>query len=239
LTNILNAINESMGEGLEYNNKLIDDPGATLTRIVTRCRLPYRHTKHYLQLLADQGLVTIDTYQRKRARKSGRDIKRPTVMTVKITDKGYKYLLLKEEEEVEEKVTEKEIADFTAKTEEKESEEDQGKAQTQDQELLDLHVLAEKIKNNDHKWIEQEARREGLTITDFVKRRLHFAAKRTREISRSFEIHYEITRRYMKANPEETEELKSTMELLKREAGLSKKVWKSMEEDMRNYDLNY
>jgi predicted transcriptional regulator len=101
LTDILNAINESMGEGLEYNNKLIDDSGATLTRIVTRCRLSYPHTKRYLQLLADQGLVTIDTYQRKRARKRGRDIKRPTVMTVKITDKGYKYLLLEEEKEEE------------------------------------------------------------------------------------------------------------------------------------------
>jgi hypothetical protein len=148
-------------------------------------------------------------------------------------------MTVQNEEEEEEKVTEKEIADFIAKTEEKESEEDQDKAQTQDKELLDLHVLAEKIKNNDHKWIEQEARREGLTITDFVNRRLHFAAKRTREISRSFEIHYEITRRYIKANPEEAKGLKSTMELLKREAGQSKKVWKSMEEDMRNYDANY
>lgn len=93
MTDILYAINESIGEGLEYNNKLIDDPGATLTRIVTRCRLSYPQTKHYLGLLSDQGLVTIDIYQRKRARKKGRDIKRPTVMTVKITDKGYKYLL--------------------------------------------------------------------------------------------------------------------------------------------------
>jgi predicted transcriptional regulator len=102
LTDILNAINESIGGGLEYNNKLIDDPGATLSRIVTRCRLPYPHTKHYLQLLSDRGLVTIDTYQRKRARKRGRDIKRPTVTIVKITDKGYKYLLLLEEENEEE-----------------------------------------------------------------------------------------------------------------------------------------
>lgn len=92
MTDILNAINEGIGEGLEYNNKLIDDPGATLTRIITRCRLSYPTTKHYLRLLSDQGLVTIDIYQRKRARKKGRDIKRPTVMTVKITDKGYKYL---------------------------------------------------------------------------------------------------------------------------------------------------
>ena len=92
MTDILNAINEGIGEGLEYNNKLIDDPGATLTRIVTRCRLSYPTTKHYLRLLSDQGLVTIDIYQRKRARKKGRDIKRPTVMTVKITDKGYKHL---------------------------------------------------------------------------------------------------------------------------------------------------
>jgi predicted transcriptional regulator len=93
LIDILNAINESMGEGLEYNNKLIEDPGATLTRIVTRCRLSYPPTKHYLRLLSDQGLVTIDIYQRKRARrKKDRKIKRPTVMTVKMTDKGYKYL---------------------------------------------------------------------------------------------------------------------------------------------------
>ncbi len=101
MTDILNAINEGIGEGLEYNNKLIDDPGATLTRIVTRCRLSYPHTKHYLGLLADQGLVTVDIYQRKRARKKGRDIKRPTVMTAKITDKGYKFLLLETEEEKE------------------------------------------------------------------------------------------------------------------------------------------
>ena len=93
MIDILNAINESIGEGLEYNNKLIEDPGATLTRIVTRCRLSYPSTKHYLRLLSDQGLVTIDIYQRKRARrKKGRKIKRPTVMTVKMTDKGYKYL---------------------------------------------------------------------------------------------------------------------------------------------------
>lgn len=141
-------------------------------------------------------------------------------------------------EEVE-KVTEKEIADFIAKSEEKESEEDQDKAQTQDQELLDLDVLAEKIKNNDHKWIEQEARKEGLTVTDFIKRRLHFAARRTRELSRSFEVQYEIKRRYIEANPEEAEELKPTMEILRREAGLSKKAWKRMEEDMRNYDARH
>jgi hypothetical protein len=48
--------------------------------------------KHYLQLLADQGLVTVGVYQKKRARKKGRKIKRSTVTTVKITDKGYKYL---------------------------------------------------------------------------------------------------------------------------------------------------
>ncbi|MGH9989162.1 MAG: hypothetical protein ACREAS_01860, partial [Nitrososphaera sp.] len=102
LTDVLNAINESRGEGLEYNNKLIDDPGATLTKIVTRSRLSYPLTKHYLELLSDQGLVTIDIYQRKRARKKGRDIKRPTVMTFKITDEGYKYLLLEEQEQEEE-----------------------------------------------------------------------------------------------------------------------------------------
>jgi predicted transcriptional regulator len=102
LTDVLNAINESRGEGLEYNNKLIDDPGATLTKIVTRSRLSYPLTKHYLELLSDQGLVTIDIYQRKRARKKGRDIKRTTVMTFKITDEGYKYLLLEEQEQEEE-----------------------------------------------------------------------------------------------------------------------------------------
>jgi hypothetical protein len=70
-TDILNAINEGIGEGLEYNNKLIDDPGVTLTKIVTRCRLSISthtrtRTKHYLGLLADQGLVTIGIYQKKR-----------------------------------------------------------------------------------------------------------------------------------------------------------------------------
>lgn len=142
------------------------------------------------------------------------------------------------EEELE-KVTEKEIADFIARSEEKESEEAQDKAQTQDQELLDLDILAEKIKKNDDKWIEQEARKEGLTVRDFIKRRLHFAARRTREISRSFEVQYEITRRYIEANPEEAEELKPTMEILRSEAALSKKAWKRMEEDMRNYDARH
>jgi predicted transcriptional regulator len=108
LTDVLNAINESRGEGLEYNNKLIDDPGATLTKIVTRSRLSYPLTKHYLRLLSEQGLVTIDIYQRKRARKKGRDIKRPTVMTFKITDEGYNYLLLEEQEQGEEEKDNKE-----------------------------------------------------------------------------------------------------------------------------------
>ncbi len=90
---ILRAISENIGKGTEYNNNLIDDPGATLTKIVTRCHLSYPRTKHCLQLLADQGLVTVDICQKRRARKKGREIKRPTVMTVKITDKGYKYLL--------------------------------------------------------------------------------------------------------------------------------------------------
>ena len=89
---IIKAISENMGKGTEYNNNLIDDPGATLTKIVTGCRLSYPQTKYYLQLLADQGLVTIGIYQKRRAYKKGKEIKRPTVMTVKITDKGYKYL---------------------------------------------------------------------------------------------------------------------------------------------------
>jgi predicted transcriptional regulator len=89
---IIKAISENMGKGTEYNNNLIDDPGATLTKIVTGCRLSYPQTKYYLQLLADQGLVTIGIYQKRRAHKKGKEIKRPTVMTVKITDKGYKYL---------------------------------------------------------------------------------------------------------------------------------------------------
>jgi predicted transcriptional regulator len=90
---ILRAISENIGKGTEYNNNLIDDPGATLTKIVIRCHLSYPRTKHCLQLLADQGLITVDICQKRRARKKGREIKRPTVMTVKITDKGYKYLL--------------------------------------------------------------------------------------------------------------------------------------------------
>ena len=43
--------------------------------------------------------MTIGVYQKKRARKKGRKIKRSTVTTVKITDEGYKYLFLEEEEE--------------------------------------------------------------------------------------------------------------------------------------------
>jgi predicted transcriptional regulator len=82
-----------MGKGHEYNLGLIDDPGATLANIVTKTRLNYPQTKRYLQLLADQGLVIVTTYQRKRARKNGRKIERQsTVTTVKITNKGYKYL---------------------------------------------------------------------------------------------------------------------------------------------------
>jgi DNA-binding transcriptional regulator LsrR (DeoR family) len=96
---MLNAISESMGKGLEYNLNLIDDPGATLAKVTSRTRLTYPQTRRYLQLLADQGLVTVGIYRRKRrTRKKGREIKRRlTVTTVKITDKGYKYLLLKEE----------------------------------------------------------------------------------------------------------------------------------------------
>ncbi len=85
-----------MGEGLEYNLNLIDDPGATLAKITSRARLTYPQTRQYLQLLADQGLVTVGIYHRKRRiRKKGREIRRRrlTVTTVKVTDKGYKYLL--------------------------------------------------------------------------------------------------------------------------------------------------
>ncbi len=97
---IIRAISENIGKGTEYNNNLIDDPGATLTKIVTGTRLTYPQIKYYLQLLADQGLVTVGVYQKKRARKKGKELKRRTVMTVKITDKGYKYL--QEEEQGEE-----------------------------------------------------------------------------------------------------------------------------------------
>jgi predicted transcriptional regulator len=84
-----------MGKGLEYNLNLIDDPGATLAKITSRTRLTYPQTRRYLQLLADQGLVTVGIYHRKRRiRKKGREIERRrlTITTVKITDKGYKYL---------------------------------------------------------------------------------------------------------------------------------------------------
>jgi len=96
---IIKAISENIGKGTEYNNNLIDDPGATLTRIVTRTRLSYPQVRHYLQLLADQELVTVGVYQKKRPTKKGRKLKRSTVTTVKITDKGYKYLFLEEKEE--------------------------------------------------------------------------------------------------------------------------------------------
>ena len=96
---IIRAISENIGKGTEYNNNLIDDPGATLTKIVTSTRLSYPQIKHYLELLADQGLVTVGVYQKRRARKKGRKIKRSTVTTVKITDKGYKYLEQEGEQE--------------------------------------------------------------------------------------------------------------------------------------------
>lgn len=89
---IIRAISENIGNDTEYNNNLIDDLSAILTKIVTRTRLSYPQIKHYLQLLADQGLVTVGIYQKKRATKKGRKIKRSTVTTIKITDKGYKYL---------------------------------------------------------------------------------------------------------------------------------------------------
>ena len=95
---IIKAISENIAKGTEYNNNLIDDPGATLTKIVTTTKLTYPQIKHYLQLLADQGIVTIDVYQKKRARRKGKELKRQTVMAVKITDKGYKYLQEEEQE---------------------------------------------------------------------------------------------------------------------------------------------
>ena len=99
---IIKAISENIGKGTEYNNNLIDDPGATLTKIVTRTRLTYPQIKYYLQLMADRGLVTIGVYQKRRVRRKGRKIKRLTVTTVKITDKGYKYLEQVGEQEEEE-----------------------------------------------------------------------------------------------------------------------------------------
>lgn len=68
---------------------------------------------------------------------------------------------------------ERNIADFIAKAEE----ECQDQVQSQDQVLSDFDVLAEKVKNNDHKEIEIEARREGLTTADFIKRRLHLCSQ--------------------------------------------------------------
>ena len=90
---IIRAISENIGKGTEYNNNLIDDPGATLTKLVTTTKLTYPQLRQYLQLLADQELVIVGVYQKKRARtKKGRKTTRPTVTTVKVTHKGYKYL---------------------------------------------------------------------------------------------------------------------------------------------------
>ncbi len=44
-----------MGKGTEYNNNLIDDPGASLAKIVSATCLRYPETRQYLQLLSDQG----------------------------------------------------------------------------------------------------------------------------------------------------------------------------------------
>ncbi len=91
---ILNAISESVGRGHEYNLDLIDDPGATLANITTITHLSYSQAKQYLQILADQGLVTIEIcHRRKRTRKKGREIKkRLNITTFKVTDEGYKFL---------------------------------------------------------------------------------------------------------------------------------------------------
>ena len=90
-----------MSKGHEYNLGLIDDPGATLAKITSRTHISYPQAKQYLQVLADQGLVTIDTCHRKRkTRKKGREVKRQlNITTVKVTDKGYKYLLEEEKGE--------------------------------------------------------------------------------------------------------------------------------------------
>ena len=89
-----------MGKGHEYNLNLIDDPGATLAKITTITHLSYPQTKDYLQLLANQGLVTIEICRRrKRTRKKGRDIKRRlNITTFKVTDEGYRYLQKQKEE---------------------------------------------------------------------------------------------------------------------------------------------
>jgi DNA-binding transcriptional ArsR family regulator len=91
---IIRAISENIGKGTEYNNNLIDDSGATLTKIVTATKLSYPELKHSLRLLSDQGLVTVGVYQKKRMRrrKKGGKLIRTTVTTAKVTHKGYKYL---------------------------------------------------------------------------------------------------------------------------------------------------
>jgi predicted transcriptional regulator len=83
-----------MGRGNEYNLNLIDDPGATLAKITTITHLSYSRAKQYLQILADQGLVTIEIcHRRKRTRKKGREIKRQlNIMTFKVTDEGHTFL---------------------------------------------------------------------------------------------------------------------------------------------------
>ncbi len=92
-----------MGKGQEYNLGLIDDPGATLANIINTTHLSYPQTRKYLHLLANQGLVTIDIcHRKKKTRKKGRELKRRlTVVTVKVTDKGYRYLHLLQQQEDE------------------------------------------------------------------------------------------------------------------------------------------
>lgn len=83
-----------MGRGHEYNLNLINDPGATLANITTITHLSYSRAKQYLQILADQGLVTIEIcHRRKRIRKKGREIKRRLdIKTFKVTDEGHRFL---------------------------------------------------------------------------------------------------------------------------------------------------
>jgi hypothetical protein len=46
---IIRAISENIGKGTEYNNNLIDDPGATLTKIVTATKQPLRQLRSLIK----------------------------------------------------------------------------------------------------------------------------------------------------------------------------------------------
>jgi hypothetical protein len=96
LTNILlHATIANIGKGQAFNNNLIDDPGAIISKIAATARLDSPTTKQGLHLLADQGLITIKVIEKKRAPKRNKKLpnnKRLTVTTVKVTDNGYKHL---------------------------------------------------------------------------------------------------------------------------------------------------